>query len=151
MPNIYDQFDAPGTSGANPYDRYDEPVKRTMEPRQQKGTARRLIEGGAMGVADLGNTLLNAASYLPGKVTDAVRGALPAEHRMRVPDISQMTRTRNADFDAITAENKDSTAFTVGRVGGNIAATQPVLSRRCPARSHRVVSAWARTHHKARR
>jgi hypothetical protein len=126
MPNIYDQYDEPGTSGANPYDRFDEPVKRTMAPRQQKGTARSLIEGGAMGVADLGNTLLNAASYLPGKVTDAVRGALPAEHRMRVPDISQMTRTRNADFDAITAENKDSTAFTVGRVGGNIAATLPV-------------------------
>jgi len=124
MPNPFDQFDAPGTSaGANPFDRYDEPVKPA---RQQKGMARSLIEGGAMGVADLGNTLLNAASYLPGKVTDAVRGALPAEHRMRVPDISQMTRTRNADFDALAEENEGSTAFTVGRVGGNIAATLPV-------------------------
>ena len=95
-------------------------------PRQQKGTARSLLEGGLLGASDLGNTLLGAASYLPGKVTDAIRDALPADQRKRVPDISQITRTRNADFDAITAENKDSTAFTVGRVGGNIAATLPV-------------------------
>ena len=124
MANPFDQYDAPGTSaGANPFDRYDEPVKPA---RQQKGAARSTIEGGGLGIADLGNFVLNAASYVPGKVTDAIRGALPADQRARVPDISQMTRTRNADFDAITAENKDSTAFNMGRIGGNILATLPV-------------------------
>ena len=95
-------------------------------PRPQKGLARQIIEGAGLGMSDIGNTVLNAASFIPGKVTDAIRGALPAEHRARVPDIAQATRTRNADFDAITEENKDSTAFKAGRLGANIAATLPV-------------------------
>jgi len=124
MSNPFDQYDAPGTTaGANPFDQYDEPVKPV---RQQKSAARSAVEGAGMGWSDVGKFAINAASYLPGKVTDAVRGALPAEHRKRVPDISQMARTMNADFDAITEENKDSTAFQVGRVGGNILATLPV-------------------------
>lgn len=124
MNNPFDQFDGPAT-GSNPFDRFDEKPKPTMQ-RREKGAARSALEGAALGVADIGNTVLNAMAYLPGKVTDAVRSALPAEHRKRVLDISQMTRTRNADFDAITEENKDSGAFKVGRVGGNIAATLPV-------------------------
>lgn len=83
-------------------------------------------QGFALGVSDIGNTVLNAAAYLPGKATDAIRGALPADRRKLVPDIAQMTRTRNADFDAITDQNKDSMAFGAGRLGGNIAATLPV-------------------------
>lgn len=92
----------------------------------QRGTWSNVAAGAATGIADLGNTVLNVASYLPGKVTDAIRSVVPAEHRMRIPDISQATRTRNADFDAITEQNKDSTAFGLSRIGGNIAATLPV-------------------------
>jgi hypothetical protein len=124
MSNPFDQYDSPA-AGANPFDRYDAPAKPTRAGNG-KSTARGLLEGAALGVSDIGNTVLNAMSYLPGKVTDAIREALPAEHRKRVPDIAQMTRTRNADFEALTEENKDSTAFKVGRVGANIAATLPV-------------------------
>ena len=95
-------------------------------PTGGDSTTKRALAGAGLGVSDLGNTVLNVMSYLPGKMTDAVRSALPAEHRKRVPDISQWTRTRNADFEALTEQNKDSTAFNVGRVGGNVAATLPV-------------------------
>ncbi|AWL03413.1 hypothetical protein ACFOHT_04935 [Massilia oculi] len=125
MSNPFDRYDPPA-AGANPFDRYDAPAKAEMKPKSEKSTARRLLEGGALGIADIGNTLLNAGSYLPGKVTNAIREALPAEHRHRIPDIAQATRTRNADFDALTEENKDSTAFKAGRLGANIAATLPV-------------------------
>jgi hypothetical protein len=72
---------------------------------------KKVAQGAAMGVSDIGNTVLNAATYLPGKV---------------IPEVAQWNRTRNADFDAITEQNKDSTAFKGGRLAGNIAATLPV-------------------------
>lgn len=78
----------------------------------ERGTeAKNAVSGLAMGVSDIGNTVLNAAAYLPGKV---------------IPEVAQWNRTRNADFDAITEQNKDSTAFKGGRLAGNIAATLPV-------------------------
>lgn len=70
-----------------------------------------LVGGAAMGVSDVGNTALNAATYLPGKLS---------------PELAQWNRTRNADFDAITEQHKDSGAFKGGRLAGNIAATLPV-------------------------
>lgn len=69
------------------------------------------IGGAAMGVADIGNTALNAATYLPGKA---------------IPEVAQWSRTRNADFDAITEQNKDSAAFKTARTGSNILMTLPV-------------------------
>lgn len=92
----------------------------------QRSTFGDATAGAAMGVSDLGNTLLNAASYLPGKVTDAIRSAVPAQHRKRIPDIAQMNRSRNAEIEAITEQNKDSTAFGMGRLAGNIGVTLPV-------------------------
>jgi hypothetical protein len=74
-------------------------------------TTRKAIEGAALGVSDLGNTALNALAYLPGKIS---------------PKIAQWNRTRNADFEALTEENKDSTAFNLGRIGGNVVSTLPV-------------------------
>ena len=116
---------------SGPWEKFDQPTGGPWEKFQsadvpKKGLARQIMEGAGLGIADIGNTVLNAASYLPGKMTDAIRGVLPAEHRKRVPDIAQMTRIRNADFEALTEENKDSTAFKVGRVVGNIATTLPV-------------------------
>jgi hypothetical protein len=93
------------------------PAETSAAPEKSKGdngigaTLKKAAEGAALGVSDLGNTVLNVASYLPGKL---------------VPAIAQWNRTRNADFDALTEQNKDSTAFKLGRVGGNIAATIPV-------------------------
>lgn len=74
-------------------------------------TLKKAAEGAALGISDIGNTVLNAATYLPGKL---------------IPEIAQWNRTRNADFDALTEQNKDSTAFKVGRIGANVAATLPV-------------------------
>lgn len=80
-------------------------------PTGGDSTTSRASAGAALGVADLGNTALNVLTYLPGKIS---------------PTIAQWNRTRNADFEALTEQNKDSTSFNLGRMGGNIAATLPV-------------------------
>lgn len=72
---------------------------------------KKAAQGAALGVSDVGNTALNALSYLPGKL---------------IPEVAQWNRTRNADFEAITEQNKDSMAFKGGRLAGNIAAALPV-------------------------
>lgn len=72
---------------------------------------KKAAQGAAMGVSDIGNTVLNVVTAPVGKV---------------IPQVAQWNRTRNADFDAITEQNKDSTAFKGGRLAGNIAATLPV-------------------------
>jgi hypothetical protein len=89
------------------------PVAPAAQPDDSSigGTLKKAAEGAALGISDIGNTALNVLSYLPGKV---------------IPAVAQWNRTRNADFDALTDQNKDSTAFKLGRVGGNIAATLPV-------------------------
>ena len=74
-------------------------------------TLKKAAEGAALGVSDIGNTVLNAVTAPIGKV---------------IPAVAQWNRTRNADFDALTEQNKDSTAFKIGRLGGNVAATAPV-------------------------
>lgn len=68
-------------------------------------------KGAAVGLADIGNTVLNSALYLPGKA---------------IPQLAQWNRSRNADMDYITEKNKDSAAFSAGRIGANIAGTWPV-------------------------
>jgi len=80
-------------------------------PSGGDSTTKRAIAGAALGIADIGNTALNALAYLPGKLS---------------PDIAQWNRTRNADFEHLAEQNKDSTAFKVGRIGANIGATLPV-------------------------
>jgi hypothetical protein len=80
-------------------------------PSGGDSTLGRLAAGAALGISDIGNTALNALTYLPGKV---------------LPNVAQWNRTRNADFEALTEQNKDSTAFKVGRIGGDIATTLPV-------------------------
>jgi hypothetical protein len=97
---------------AQPSDGVATPVKREPSMLDSLGSGiKKVAQGAAMGVSDIGNTVLNAAAYLPGKV---------------IPEVAQWNRTRNADFDAITEQNKDSTAFKGGRLAGNIAATLPV-------------------------
>lgn len=86
-------------------------IPATAGPSGGDSTLGRSAAGAALGISDIGNTALNALAYLPGKVS---------------PAVAQWNRTRNADFDALTEQNKDSTAFKVARVGANIAATLPV-------------------------
>ena len=107
--------DAAGdTAGAKRLAQYIQSLQPDQAPKQADGTLTKVAKGAAVGVADIGNTVLNAgvgALTLGGKV---------------LPGVAQWNRTRNADMDYITEQNKDSTAFQVGRVGANIAATLPV-------------------------
>lgn len=80
-------------------------------PKEEPGVLRKAAEGAALGISDIGNTVLNVVTAPIGKV---------------LPSVAQWNRTRNADFEAITEQNNESTAFKVGRVGGNVAATLPV-------------------------
>lgn len=84
---------------------------QVQAPKPEASTTRKTLEGAALGVSDIGNTVLNF-------VTSPLAKASPA--------VAQWNRTRNADFDALTEQNADSTAFKVGRIGGNVAATLPV-------------------------
>lgn len=110
MSNPFNQFDEPA-AGGNPFDQFDEPAPPAPPAKPKKGLARQILEGAGLGIADIGNTALNAATAPLAAVS---------------PTVAQWNRTRNADFDALTEENKDSAGFTVGRVGANIAATLPV-------------------------
>lgn len=74
-------------------------------------TLKKAAQGAALGISDIGNTALNV-------LTAPIAAVSPA--------VAQWNRTRNADFDALTEQNKDSTAFKLGRVGANVAATIPV-------------------------
>jgi len=67
--------------------------------------------GIASGFADVGDTLLNAGLYLPGKV---------------LPGVKQWNDERSATLKSFNDERKDSTLFNLSRIGGNIAATWPV-------------------------
>lgn len=88
------------------------PLKvNSVPPNSPNSKVGQAAAGAALGVADLGNTVLNAVTYPIGKV---------------IPAVAQWNRTRNADFEALTDANKDSTAFKLGRVSGNVAATAPV-------------------------
>lgn len=82
-----------------------------VAPNSPDSAVGRLAAGAALGISDIGNTVLNAVATPIGKV---------------VPAVAQWNRIRNADFDALTEANKDSTAFKLGRVGAQIAATVPV-------------------------
>ena len=74
-------------------------------------TLKKAVEGAALGISDIGNTALNVITAPLAAVS---------------PTVAQWNRTRNADFDALTEQNKDSTAFKVGRLAGNVATTAPV-------------------------
>lgn len=107
--------DAAGdTAGARRLAQYIQSLSPEQAPKQAEGTLTKLAKGAAMGLADVGNTVINAgvgAVTLGGKV---------------LPEVAQWNRTRNADMDYITDQNKDSPAFQIGRVGANVGATLPV-------------------------
>lgn len=82
--------------------------------------------GAGVGAANIGDTLINGMTYLPGKVTDAIRSMLPAEHKKRVPDISQINRTRGADMDYINGQLADNAPAKAGKFFTEVGATWPV-------------------------
>lgn len=101
LADYWDSVPASGQTG---------PLKfQTAPPVSPNSLTGRIAAGAALGIADLGKTVMNAVGHLP----------LPAA-------ADQWIRTKNADFDALAEANKDSTGFNVGRVAGNVLATAPV-------------------------
>lgn len=68
-------------------------------------------KGALVGLSDIGDTVIDAGVGLIGNAA---------------PKVTQWNRARNAEMEYITEKQRDSTAFSVGRIGGNIAATLPV-------------------------
>lgn len=105
--------------------------KATEAPKPELSTlegikqgAGNLAKGIASGFADVGDTIINAV----GKLAE---GNLPAKEleRFRVAGAPRETYSnaeRTAGLQQFNDAHKDSTAFTVGRIGGNVAATVPV-------------------------
>jgi len=67
-----------------------------------------LAKGALSGTADIGNTLINAASYVPRKLS---------------PELEKWNQQRESGLQRFNDDNADSTAFTLGRIGTNILGT----------------------------
>jgi hypothetical protein len=63
------------------------------------------------GAADIGNTLINASTFIPRKLS---------------PELEAWNKEREASLKDFNTSNEDSTAFNVGRVASNIAGTAGV-------------------------
>lgn len=103
---------------------------KVAEPKEESSTLSKIGEvagnaakGFASGFADVGDTILNT-------VKGMADGAVPRESLSFLPGGAPAPNTRNADRNASLEQfndaNKDSTAFSIGRVGGNVAATWPI-------------------------
>lgn len=71
-----------------------------------------LAAGGVRGTADIGDTLLNAGSWLVDKITPG-----------GTPDLKQANANRGASLDQFDEGFKGSLPYGVGRLGTNIAGT----------------------------
>lgn len=87
------------------------PYSPAAPKQKESSTLGNLAAGAISGVADIGDTILNAATYLPGKV---------------IPAVKEWNDERTAGLQSFNDDHKDSTAFNAGRVGGNVIATLPV-------------------------
>lgn len=65
------------------------------------------------GAADIGNTLINASTFLPRQLETALGGNT----------LNQWNEQRQQGLENFNQQNADSTAFKAGRIGGNIAGT----------------------------
>jgi hypothetical protein len=78
--------------------------------------------GVASGFAGVGDTIINAVGNL-------AEGNLPSAEQFRLPGApaeQYSNAERSASLRQFNDDHKDSTAFTVGQIGGNILATAPV-------------------------
>lgn len=87
-----------------------EAAPATEKKRTTKDIAIDVGKGALSGAADIGNTLINAATFIPRKL---------------VPELDEWNTEREAGLESFNKAN-DSTAFTVGRIGANVAGTAGV-------------------------
>lgn len=84
------------------------------------GVDRDAIKGFASGLADVGNTIINAGTNSASSMPDHLRLTPRAESEA-------MNADRQAGLQQFNAQN-DSAAFTGGRIAGNVAATIPAAN-----------------------
>jgi hypothetical protein len=91
-----------------------QPTQASATP-EDHGIATNLGYGALRGVQDIGNTIVNAGAWVGNKID---------------PGVGEWNDARNQSNAAFFDEraNTDSTAFGVGRIGANIAATAPLAS-----------------------
>lgn len=85
-------------------------VEQPAQP-EGPGMLTNIASGAASGLADVGDTLLNVATYLPGKL---------------IPAVERWNTDRTNSLQDFNDERSGSTAFNLSRVGGNVAGTMPV-------------------------
>ena len=115
-----------------PYDPRMKPAQPTpAQPifrpvNEIKSNISNLALGSGVGAANFGDKVLSAMSYIPGKVTDAIRSQLSPENKRRVPDIAQANRTRAADLEYIDEQIADNAPAKAGKFFAEVGATLPV-------------------------
>jgi hypothetical protein len=99
----------------------------------EQSTVMDLAKGALVGASDIGNTLINAATFIPRTLSNvAYKQQNPAtvsdliSGKERVSPFEAWNREREAGLHDYVDENKGSGAFTVGRIGANIAGTAGV-------------------------
>lgn len=103
------------------------PSQPLLRPASEiKSNISNMALGAGVGAANIGDSILNAMGYIPGKVTDAIRSALPSEYKSRVPDIAQANRTRGADMEYIKAQLDGNAPANMGKFATEVGATWPV-------------------------
>jgi len=87
------------------------PEKGLLESVGERGIGTTI--GAVRGAADIGNTLVNAATFIPRKL---------------VPELDQWNTEREESLEDWTKANEERPGFTTGRIGANIAGTAGVGS-----------------------
>lgn len=77
--------------------------------------------GALRGAADIGNTLINAGSFIPRKLSQ-----IPADIMGIENPLETLNQRREEGLDKWTEENKGRPGFGVGRLGANVAGTMGV-------------------------
>jgi hypothetical protein len=98
-------------------------IRGSQQPEQstlsQVGEAAGNFGVGALsGAADIGNTLINASTYIPRKIGNVAADAMGVEN-----PLEEWNQDRQAGLKRFNDDYKDSTAFSLGRTGANIAGT----------------------------
>ncbi|VWX63186.1 conserved hypothetical protein [Burkholderiales bacterium 8X] len=99
------------------------PIGMVVNGLTRPGYERDMLKGFGSGVADVGNTIINGGAKLADAIGLGVQD--PKQSTLGRLRITPPLADRQASMDDYNRENA-STAFGLGRVGGNIAVTMPV-------------------------
>jgi len=95
---------------------------QTAQPQEDEpGMVTQLGKGALAGAADIGNTLINASTYVPRKIAGLASSAMGKDN-----EIEAANNEREASLEGFNQENKNSIPFQVGRFGTNLAGTAAV-------------------------